>query len=369
MDYEEICRNLNQYKPVVTLGDIFHFKESDVTRWLAYLLNPEINGLGLEPLNKMLECKNIPHLKCQEKDVLVKCEEVMKEKRNKKIDRIDLYIETPERVIGIENKLESKENSEQTERYYKSLKDRQKENQELTCIFLKPDYNFENPVNSEFKSGMMTYTELYQAWNKILYENDNHIILRQFMEFAEKSLLRKDALPPKYIPYADAFHEWLWDTFLRESNRKLKLWSFGRNQEESQNPKKDYWPIIRRGISDPKEVWSNHNFHFEISWKTECIFYAKKITIEAHLEPKAAARKAIYLRELRDAFEKEKFFCVKDSKCGLLKNEKETCCIMIPADFSSEQQALHTIQEIIGILQKGIFQECARIADNFCQKR
>ncbi len=358
MSFEEICRKLSkcQTEPdLITIPDIFDFKEPDITKWLAYLLDPEKNGFGNAPLNALL--------KLAKADDIPEYQEIQitREYHFSETGIIDLLIETPDRIIGIEHKLWSGETwtngKPQTEVYYRNLKKKAKK-KNLVCIFLKPQANTTPPACSEFQP--VTYTDLIQEWKQIPYdtrrESRKNFLFYEFVLYAEEKLMsaNQNSFPvgsgdaevyqqylteikkaeKDYKDYADSFDDWFRNAF-SDAEKLLEL-------REKRNG--GYWVIVRA------PEWRNLDFHFELLWDSERLCSAKCIWVEVHLEGWQS-------KSLRPEFE----------KAGFSSKGRTLCSETVQADFSDEEKALQTVKEIIKILNSESFQKCAEIADGFCK--
>ena len=143
-ELEEIYR-LTPEPSILTLPEIFGKQDQEVfaTYWLAYLLNPQINGFGVGPLNALLRC--IDANQVSEEDEIIIEREYTFENNGR---RIDLLITTQEYLIGIENKLFSGEGDNQTESYWDGMtkiRDSRFRGKIVIGIYLKPEANICGP--------------------------------------------------------------------------------------------------------------------------------------------------------------------------------------------------------------------------------
>lgn len=120
---------------------------------------------------------------------------------------------------------------------------------------------------------------------------------------------------------------------------------------------KSFWKIVSN------DIWDKINFHFELRL-TEGVPLSQsseKIIIAVHLESK-------FLGEQLDTKVKNFF---KDNGCkfdgNTIKevNDSKLDSTVEPLDFSSEEAAKKTIQEIIKVLDLPEYQKCAEIANTF----
>jgi len=123
-------------KRPLTIPAIFgkSYDENFINDYLAYILNPEKNGIGSAPLLRLI--------KFVAEDVEVndfESVEIIREHPLGESGRIDLLILIDGNyAVGIENKTLSSEGYNQTQKYVKAL-ERQLEDYELFYIFLTPD--------------------------------------------------------------------------------------------------------------------------------------------------------------------------------------------------------------------------------------
>ena len=157
---------LNPYhSPMYTLPEIFsrEYHENFISDWLAYLLDPEKNGFGWEPLITL----------CNEWEIDISdatTAEIKREKVFGEEGRIDLYIEIRSDInlllIGIENKINAKEGDNQTEGYHERLIKIKKENEfkYLLPIYLAREEN-PNAKSVGFKN--ISYSKLKELFETI----------------------------------------------------------------------------------------------------------------------------------------------------------------------------------------------------------
>ena len=121
----------------ITVLDILnksHYDENFISDWLAFIFNPEINGIGNRPISSLMNSLDISKSNIQNEDIKREWSNNIKElkdtineqkfigiEREKVIDdnkRIDMLIKYSNTWIVIENKINSKENGTQTKNYY-----------------------------------------------------------------------------------------------------------------------------------------------------------------------------------------------------------------------------------------------------------
>ena len=157
--------------------DIIPPKEVLVSKWVEFILNPQENGVGNLPVSKLLELVNkdinLDELEFQSIDTEVS---------TSNLRRIDIFIKYKGLWIVIENKIESYENNEQTNDYYKYV-EAIKGNNEVVYIYLKPNYNNSIPRSNAFK--IVNYNDFIEKLKTIsefdYTEKDKYKYLKEFI--------------------------------------------------------------------------------------------------------------------------------------------------------------------------------------------
>ena len=192
---EELIENLKKIdinESKITILDILnksHYDENFISDWLAFIFNPEINGIGNKTIFSLINSLDISKSNIQNEDIKKEWSYNIKElkdtineqkfigiEREKVIDdnkRIDVLIKYSNTWIIIENKINSMENGTQTRNYYKYIMKKKKETEkELTSskinvifIYLKPNYNKSEPSEENFIP--LTYKQLFMQICKI----------------------------------------------------------------------------------------------------------------------------------------------------------------------------------------------------------
>lgn len=151
-----------------TIPSIFHrsWDENFISDYLAYILDPEKNGIGVEPLQSLLALayEDID-------DIDISQVNIIREytfRKNPNFGRIDFVIELGDGVgagiIGIENKIFSSEGENQTKSYVSGLQS-DYPSQTRYMIFLTPTGIL--PIAKEFKQ--VSYANLLIEFRKIQY--------------------------------------------------------------------------------------------------------------------------------------------------------------------------------------------------------
>lgn len=172
--------------------------ENFISNYLAFVLNPEFNGIGTAPLEKLLELIGLDDLDLPWDALTIDREVVLPE------GRIDLLLVWEDSlVVGIENKIYSSEHGEQTLRYAKDISERFA-NIPVCLVYLSRGK--QKPASKKFQS--VSYTQLvdvfrtvpvspeiglrkYLLWEDFLEHLEVYIIMAdpEKFEFSEKTLL------------------------------------------------------------------------------------------------------------------------------------------------------------------------------------
>lgn len=199
----------------ITVLDILnksHYDENFISDWLAFIFNPEINGIGNRPISSLMNSLDISKSNIQNEDIKREWSNNIKElkdtineqkfigiEREKVIDdnkRIDMLIKYSNTWIVIENKINSKENGTQTKNYYNYImKEKKKTEKELSSgkinvifIYLKPNYNKSEPSEENFIP--LTYSQLFMQICEINENdyNEEEIYKYKYLEELERMM-------------------------------------------------------------------------------------------------------------------------------------------------------------------------------------
>lgn len=154
----------NPHELPVTIPAIFRklYDENFISDYLAHVLHPQKNGIGIKPLLTFLKLVGV-EIEIDAQTVVT----VSREYSLSEYGRIDLLILIGETyAIGIENKILQTERDEQTPNYFQALEQRFKEYHQRYYIYLTPDGS--KPRSQEFKS--ISYQQLFQALKAIQYD-------------------------------------------------------------------------------------------------------------------------------------------------------------------------------------------------------
>lgn len=215
---EELIENLKKIdikESEITVLDILnksHYDENFISDWLAFIFNPEINGIGNKPICCLINSLDISKCNVKNEDIKIKWSDSIKEvnytineqkfisiEREKVIDdnkKIDVLIKYSNTWIIIENKINSMENGTQTRNYYKYIMKKKKEaEKELTSgkinvifIYLKPNYNKSEPSDENFIP--LTFSQLFMQICKMNEHdyNEKEIYKYKYLEELERMM-------------------------------------------------------------------------------------------------------------------------------------------------------------------------------------
>lgn len=346
---------LPEKEELITLPGVFgkEYNEGFITSWLAYLLNPRVNGFGMAPLNALLKYAGAPAID-EEEDISIAQEYTFKDSGR----RIDLLILTKDLVIGIENKIQSGEQEYQTIDYWRSLnslcKTKDDEQKIAYGIYLKPNWNTSIPCDDFIT---ITYKDLLSALKAIEYDHSRdhrkNFYFYEFILYAEEILMTNSVAG--FPIMKDNARIYMQGREIIEAakssldNYIKELGSWLENQMKElaphlivDSPKPTYWQIREN------DAWKNLNFHYELFWEgtrkksiAELTQDDQNVLLCMHLEGAN--------QEVKNRFRKAR--------------DKRLNEINIHVDFNSEEKALDSINKIIRELQSDNFKEQARIAD------
>lgn len=144
---------------ITIIGGKFH-DENAISDYLAYILDPQLNGVGHQPLKRFLEVINSSVSLAETDNVNIEREFTLPNNR-----RIDFLITiNEETIIAIEHKVFSEEHGDQTWDYEHELKKCFPDYMDdITYIFLTP--TGKKPLNPAFTS--ISYRQLVTALKKV----------------------------------------------------------------------------------------------------------------------------------------------------------------------------------------------------------
>lgn len=278
---------LNSKKRELTIPEIFEKENNEnfISTYLAYILNPTKNGIGRHPLESIINYF-IPEF---DTSILNWGEvEIYREVQLDENSRIDITILFPgELFIGIENKIRSTEQFQQTIRYSDKIGTIHKKCT-ILCILL--NQTGDNPQSPNFKT--LTYKQLYNLLSDIKIDFINNlkkgVIFHDFLTYIKEVLLTmndKLEISKKtelYIKSIDLFKD-LRESFKEEEQKIIYLTKdiseniFGNNF--SYDWRKNYQQIY-------KQSWIQNNLfvHYEFWITGDSLFDSKKIQFMIDVE-------------------------------------------------------------------------------------
>lgn len=377
---EEVISRLNQLysegvkDTIITLPGIFgkQRNETFITSWLAYLLNPDVNGIGVTALNALLKCYEKQSGRETEGLLITDAEQIVVETEYTFAEsgrRIDLLITTESYVIGIENKIDAGEHGDQTYDYWQGFKtlcgfDRGSKSEKLIktkkaiAIYLTPEANTCKPTCHNFVK--VTYTDWLHQLQEIppdpKRDQRKDFIFTEFLLYVEEELMSKSKtgfpeLSNEVQLYLDnrSVLKSVSDS-CNDFNRRLGEWLVDQITKYdsffiSDLPLTSYWQIRKN------PHWKKLDFHFELYWgntdkKLFELSEEDTVWLYAHLEPKEQ--------------------WTKDNFSGY-KNKNELVGRTINVNFSDESKARNSLKRIVDILGEEDFSLAAKKAEDCLQ--
>lgn len=279
--------NLKQNEKQFDFFDIIPPKEVLISKWVEFILNPKVNGIGNNPLQSLIDLTNSCYDLC---DYEFESSETEVPTDNRK--RIDILLKYKGVWIAIENKIGSLENDEQTNEYFKYIEKTKGEN-EVVYIYLKPNYNKSLPINKNFI--VVTYDDFinklkkinksdYNDPSKFKYLNEFLISGGRFMRNEEIEITENIKFYAKEFDKITA----LLDEYNEQNNKLLN--KITNDIEEYMNKNFSGYKTYKSGnyIQIFKDVWNNEKHvgvHYEISFKSNKIIGRKmNADVVLHIE-------------------------------------------------------------------------------------
>ena len=321
--------------------------ETNISRWIAFLLDPLQYKYARQIVNMLI--KKTGHPDCMSDNIKVYNECYLDIEST-----IDVYLTTPEYIIGIEVKINASETGgDQTERYHEEIKKRcQEEKKEPVEIYLKPSSNTNKHKCPEFIE--ITFKDILPELHSLLESlpaSREHFLLEEFITYIENGPEKArflSLLSQEQRTELDRYHKLLYKDmsdyfaahkYIQFNNRKYEVYS---------HTGVGFIKLKREKSAD----WQCINFHYEILW-TESHYLAlnKKVEVAVHLE--------MYQKSKRK--ELDKFFkTVKYDRRTLFSR-------VIDVDFTSIEESHKTMDKIIEILDSDEVVQLSNTADK-CAK-
>lgn len=321
-----------------TIPEVFgiQYKEVYITKWLAYLLRQ--NQIGCKLLNILLSSTDI---QIGENDIeKVYTEYVFDTER-----RIGILIFTKHSLVGIENKIWSDEQENQTADYQNSMEklSRTQNKEKFIGIYLHPEQN--KSESNRFQN--FTYTQLYDELCctdfSVRPDSFEGMMLEQFKLYIKECLYLSNKVYPEmselakqFLIHSDKIHS-IEEIYKAEAGKMVE-WVRKHLKAKGLIPigdplNKTFWQIVKN------EKWKYIGFHFELLW--EGYFIKKGIFgLEAHLE-RVNGEIAPEIRNL---------FGISDEKEHGTRNPLKKAAD-IECDFSTQTAAEETVKRIIDAIE------------------
>ena len=275
------------------------YNENLISDYLAFILDKNRNGgLGVAPLNALLQCVKSGYKVDDKDDIIIEREHCLNGNQKNRID-ILIHNITKSLYIGIENKILSDEGDKQTTRYADYLfgKSVYTRNGEKNIGIFLTQSGIE-AKNSSFEN--VTYKQILDAFPK---DTEKNAFYNDFMKHIEKFIVR-NALSENDLNFISALNESTKKILLpkeRKKDRKLQaiyeksialrnIFFDGVEDTISQymDKNKFKFKIKRSGfyIQFYETDWEDEGIHFEIiiPYNKGLLFPDAKIFIMLHRE-------------------------------------------------------------------------------------
>ena len=254
-----------------TIPAIFNsaYDENFISDYLAYVLNPDKNGLGTEPLRALLGLVSAEFngIDIQEVDLY----------REYTLDsgRIDLLIIIDESlVVGIENKILSDESDNQTE-YYARVISKDFTEYQKAMIFLSPHGT--QPISKYFRA--ISYKQLLNTFRCMPYDwitdVKKSVLWEDFLQHLEEYIV-SEKTSFEFSPRAELYLENYkmvsdltqafkddWVRLLDFIEAKLKSHIQGGDWETKFNKSRYFWHIATKKSWQQSNLWIHYEYFFD----------------------------------------------------------------------------------------------------------
>lgn len=410
---EELIENLKKIDikgSEITVLDILnksHYDENFISDWLAFIFNPEINGIGNKPICSLINSLDISKSNVQNEDIKIGWSNDIKEfkdtvneqkfidiEREKVIDdnkRIDVLIKYSNTWIIIENKINSKENGTQTRNYYRYIMKKKKETEkELTSgkinvifIYLKPNYNKSEPSDENFIP--LTYSQLFMQICKINEHDYNEKEMYKYKYLEELERMMKNYMKEEefdlsniaiktYINYSKEIAS-IEEQY--SNNNKILVQKIVTEIENLFN-KDNRYEINKKNndtlIQIGKATWKNENknglfngIHYEVSLKNNILgFENVELSIALHIEGNINNKELEKLKEINiGKMPKDRINDNEDRISAYDYEKDEKVRYTEKYNFSNEKFINQSIEKIINRLESIDKEYCKKIDSVF----
>ncbi len=394
----------------ITVLDILnksHYDENFISDWLAFIFNPEINGMGNKPICSLINSLDISKSNVQNEDIKIGWSNDIKEfkdtvneqkfigiEREKVIDdnkRIDVLIKYSNTWIIIENKINSKENGTQTRNYYRYIMKKKKETEkELTSgkinvifIYLKPNYNKSEPSDENFIP--LTYSQLFMQICKINEHDYNEKEMYKYKYLEELERMMKNYMKEEefdlsniaiktYINYSKEIAS-IEEQY--SNNNKILVQKIVTEIENLFN-KDNRYEINKKNndtlIQIGRITWKNENknglfngIHYEVSLKNNILgFENVELSIALHIEGNINNKELEKLKEINiGKMPKDRINDNEDRISAYDYEKDEKVRYTEKYNFSNEKFINQSIEKIINRLESIDKEYCKKIDSVF----
>lgn len=309
----------------VTILSIFNksFNEDAISDYLAYILNPNVNGIGILPLKKLILATNsqwLDNFDERTDEISVTREFTLNNGR-----RIDLLIEIDDQlIIGIEHKVYSHEHGNQTLVYAEEIKS-QFPDQQHVFIFLTPDKR-EAIANEEFQAigyedlvnllKQVNFDYLHNIKKSVLFEDFIAHLEEHFMSENKYSLSEKTKLYMEHYNIIDDLQK----SFEQDYHMVLnKIMSYLKNSLENHLGKDDEWIINsnpeRSYQQISKDKWNSKglDIHFELALSKNRFASAAPVEFMIDIEGKKKVKDS-FVNHMEERYSSNIANIVKENK-------------------------------------------------------
>ena len=344
--------NIDEIRELLEIGkiqttsfpEILYHKvlEPNISRWIAFLLDPMRYKYALLILNILLKKINRPDCKSDDIKVYNECYLDIE-------STIDVLITTPYKIIGIEVKIDATETDKQTERYHEEIiKKCQEENKEPVEIYLKPSSNTNKHKCAEFIE--VTFKDILPELHRLLESlpaDRERFLLEEFIIYIENGPERA-----RFLSLLTKEQKSMLDRYHKKLYRDMSDYFAAHKYIQFNNKKHEVFGHTGVGFIKLKRAasadWQQINFHYEILWnESHYLALNKKVEVAVHLE--------MYKKSKRK--ELDKFFkTVKYDRRTLFSR-------VIDVDFTSIEESRKTMDRIIEILDSDEVLQLSNTAD------
>lgn len=287
-DFKKLFNNVKENKRKIDFFDIIGIKENIISKWLEFIFNPTTNGVGNLPLSKLLELTNNEY-NLDEFEFIESQLELLTDD----LKRIDIVIKYKGLWFVIENKIDSLENDEQTNDYYRYIENIKDKNK-IIYIYLKPDYNLSLPINKNFI--VVTYNQLLNKFKEIrkfdFYDMEIYKYFEEFIicggRFMKNEEIEITDSIEFYLKNQDKFEN-IRNEYLNKNEQLIKKISQDivdhLNKNEKYKYKYKFYINNKPYIQIYKSNWNNQNnqgIHFELTFPNKFIL-GKNVTVNIAL--------------------------------------------------------------------------------------